>query len=319
MTDLDHDEAAPRDARPARRPEAGPRDQRPGGPDLRDDELRLQRRRPRRAPVRAPGVRQHLHPDHESRRPTCSRSGSPPSRAASGPSGWPAARRPRRSRSSTSPAPATTSSAARASTAGRTTSSTTRCRSSASRRASSTATQPEAFAPAIDGRTKAVFLETIGNPRLDVHDIAAIADVAHAHGVPLIVDNTFAPLLARPIEHGADIVIHSATKWIGGHGTAIGGVVVDGGKFDWAASERFSADFVDPDPSYHGVSYTDAFGPAGVHHQAPRPGPPRHRPGPQPVQRVPVPAGPRDAAAADRAPQRERPRGRPLAGDATTR
>ena len=103
-------------------------------------------------------------------------------------------------------------------------------------------------------------LETIGNPRLDVHDIAAIADVAHAHGLPLIVDNTFAPFLCQPLKHGADIVIHSATKWIGGHGTVIGGVVVDGGSFDWAASPRFSEDFVDPDPSYHGVSYTGAFG-----------------------------------------------------------
>ena len=108
--------------------------------------------------------------------------------------------------------------------------------------------------------TKAVFLELIGNPRLDVHDLASIADVAHARGVPVIVDNTFAPLLAQPIKHGADIVIHSATKWIGGHGTAIGGVVVDGGTFDWAASERFKEDFVDPDPSYHGISYTGAFG-----------------------------------------------------------
>jgi O-acetylhomoserine (thiol)-lyase len=122
-------------------------------------------------------------------------------------------------------------------------------------------TNPASFAPAIDARTKAVYLETIGNPRLDVHDIRAIADIAHAHGVPLVVDNTFAPLLARPIDHGADIVIHSATKWIGGHGTAIGGVVVDSGKFDWAASPRFKADFVDPDPSYHGISYTAAFGP----------------------------------------------------------
>ena len=122
-------------------------------------------------------------------------------------------------------------------------------------------TRPETFAPAIDERTKAVYLETIGNPRLDVHDIASIADIAHAHGVPLVVDNTFAPLLAKPIEHGADIVVHSATKWIGGHGTAIGGVVVDGGTFDWAASERFRAAFVDPDPSYHGISYTGAFGP----------------------------------------------------------
>jgi O-acetylhomoserine (thiol)-lyase len=121
---------------------------------------------------------------------------------------------------------------------------------------------PSAFGRAIDGKTKAVFLELIGNPRLDVHDLASIADVAHARGVPVIVDNTFAPLLAQPIKHGADIVIHSATKWIGGHGTAIGGVVVDGGTFDWAASERFKEDFVDPDPSYHGISYTAAFGPA---------------------------------------------------------
>ncbi|NJD27021.1 MAG: O-acetylhomoserine aminocarboxypropyltransferase/cysteine synthase [Chloroflexi bacterium] len=120
-------------------------------------------------------------------------------------------------------------------------------------------TRPAAFAEAIDDRTKAVFLETIGNPRLDVADLAASAEVAHAARVPLVVDNTFAPLLARPIEHGADIVIHSATKWIGGHGTAIGGVVVDGGGFDWAGSGRFP-EFVEPDPSYHGVRYVDAFG-----------------------------------------------------------
>jgi OAH/OAS sulfhydrylase len=119
---------------------------------------------------------------------------------------------------------------------------------------------PSAFGRAIDAKTKAVFLELIGNPRLDVHDLASIADVAHARGVPVIVDNTFAPLIAQPIKHGADIVIHSATKWIGGHGTAIGGVVVDGGTFDWAASERFRQDFVDPDPSYHGISYSKAFG-----------------------------------------------------------
>ncbi len=117
------------------------------------------------------------------------------------------------------------------------------------------------YAAAIDENTRAVYLETIGNPRLDVADIRAIADVAHAAGVPVIVDNTFAPLLAHPFEQGADIVIHSATKWIGGHGTVIGGVVVDSGKFDWAASPRFHDDFVAPDPSYHGVSYTGAFGP----------------------------------------------------------
>ncbi|MGI8829166.1 MAG: O-acetylhomoserine aminocarboxypropyltransferase/cysteine synthase family protein [Candidatus Limnocylindria bacterium] len=119
---------------------------------------------------------------------------------------------------------------------------------------------PEDFAAQTDERTKGYFIETIGNPRLDVPDIGAIADAAHFHQLPLIIDNTFAPIIARPIEHGADIVIHSATKWIGGHGTSIGGVVIDAGKFDWAASPRFT-DFVDPDPSYHGVSYTEAFGP----------------------------------------------------------
>ncbi|MDQ3689202.1 MAG: O-acetylhomoserine aminocarboxypropyltransferase/cysteine synthase [Chloroflexota bacterium] len=119
---------------------------------------------------------------------------------------------------------------------------------------------PEDFEAQTDERTKGYFIETIGNPRLDVPDIATIADAAHRHQLPLIIDNTFAAILAKPIEHGADIVIHSATKWIGGHGTSIGGVVIDAGKFDWAGSPRF-ADFTDPDPSYHGVSYTGAFGP----------------------------------------------------------
>ena len=120
--------------------------------------------------------------------------------------------------------------------------------------------KPEEFAAAIDSKTKGVYLETIGNPRLDVPDFEAIAKIAHKAGVPVIVDNTFAPILCKPFDWGADIVVHSATKWIGGHGTAIGGVVVDSGKFDWAASPRFKTDFVDPDPSYHGVSYTGAFG-----------------------------------------------------------
>jgi O-acetylhomoserine (thiol)-lyase len=117
---------------------------------------------------------------------------------------------------------------------------------------------------AIDDRTRAIFVESVGNPRLDVPDLAALAAIAHEHALPLVVDNTFAPLLCRPIEHGADIVVHSATKWIGGHGTAIGGVVVDAGRFDWAAPvarERFP-EFSSPDPSYHGLVYTDAFGPA---------------------------------------------------------
>jgi O-acetylhomoserine (thiol)-lyase len=119
---------------------------------------------------------------------------------------------------------------------------------------------PAEFARLTDERTKAYYVESIGNPRLDVPDFAAIAAAAHEHQLPLVVDNTFAPIICRPIAEGADIVIHSATKWIGGHGTSIGGVVVDGGRFDWAASGRF-ADFTDPDPSYHGVSYTGAFGP----------------------------------------------------------
>ena len=121
---------------------------------------------------------------------------------------------------------------------------------------------PAAYAAATDEGTRAWYCETIGNPRLDVADLDAVSAGAHAHGVPLIVDNTFAPLLARPFDHGADIVIHSATKWIGGHGTVIGGVVVDGGTFDWTARPRFHDDFVAPDPAYHGFSYTDTFGAA---------------------------------------------------------
>ncbi len=113
----------------------------------------------------------------------------------------------------------------------------------------------------INSRTRAIYTETLGNPKLDVADLEALAAIAHQHGLPLIVDNTCAsPALCRPIEWGADIVINSATKFIGGHGTAIGGVIVDSGHFDWAASGRFKASFVDPDPSYHGVSYTAAFG-----------------------------------------------------------
>ncbi|HAL75000.1 MAG TPA: O-acetylhomoserine aminocarboxypropyltransferase [Clostridiales bacterium] len=116
------------------------------------------------------------------------------------------------------------------------------------------------FAAAIRPNTKAVFIESIGNPNASLIDIRAVADVAHLHGLPLIVDNTFAsPYLLRPIEHGADIVVHSATKFIGGHGTAIGGVIVDSGRFDWAASGRFTC-LTEPDPSYHGVRFTEAAG-----------------------------------------------------------
>ncbi len=114
---------------------------------------------------------------------------------------------------------------------------------------------------AINERTKAIYTETVGNPKLDVIDIERLADIAHRNGLPLIIDNTVpSPVLCNPIKWGADIVIHSATKYIGGHGTTIGGVIVDAGKFDWAASGRFG-EFSEPDPSYHGVSYTEAFGP----------------------------------------------------------
>jgi len=114
---------------------------------------------------------------------------------------------------------------------------------------------------AINSKTRAVFTETLGNPKLDVADIEGLAAIAHEHGLPLVIDNTTpSPALVRPIEWGADIVINSATKFLGGHGTAIGGVIVDAGKFDWAASGRFK-DFTAPDPSYHGLSYTEAFGP----------------------------------------------------------
>ena len=115
---------------------------------------------------------------------------------------------------------------------------------------------------AIQDNTKAVFIETLGNPNSDVVDIEKIAEIAHTHKIPLVIDNTFAtPYLVRPIEHGADIVVHSATKFIGGHGTAIGGVIVDSGNFDWKASGKYPW-ISDPNPSYHGVAFTDAAGPA---------------------------------------------------------
>lgn len=120
---------------------------------------------------------------------------------------------------------------------------------------------PENFRKAINDKTKAVFIETIGNPGINLIDIEAVAKVAHEAGLPLIIDNTFGtPYLIRPIEFGADVVVHSATKFIGGHGTSIGGVIVDAGTFDWAASGKFPG-LTEPDPSYHGVRYVDALGP----------------------------------------------------------
>ena len=120
----------------------------------------------------------------------------------------------------------------------------------------------DAVRAAIQPNTKAIFAETLGNPNSDIPDIDALAEIAHAHGIPLVIDSTFAtPFLLRPIEHGADIVVHSATKFIGGHGTTLGGIIVDSGNFDWKASGRY-APIADPNPSYHGVSFADAAGPA---------------------------------------------------------
>ena len=119
-----------------------------------------------------------------------------------------------------------------------------------------------AFENAIQDNTKALYIETLGNPNSEVADIEGIAKIAHAHNIPLVIDSTFAtPYLVRPIEYGADIVVHSATKFIGGHGTTIGGIIVDGGKFDWKASGKFPQ-FTEPNPSYHGISFVDAAGPA---------------------------------------------------------
>lgn len=124
------------------------------------------------------------------------------------------------------------------------------------------ADNPENFRSAITSKTKAIYAESVGNPQGNVLDIEAVADIAHEHGIPLIIDNTVpSPYLLRPIDFGADIVVHSATKFLGGHGTAIGGVIVDSGKFDWEASGKFP-DLTTPDPSYHGLVYTEAAGEA---------------------------------------------------------
>lgn len=119
-----------------------------------------------------------------------------------------------------------------------------------------------AFEAAIQPDTKAIFIESLGNPNSDIVDIEALADLAHSHGIPLVIDSTFSPpCVLRPIEHGADIVVHSATKFIGGHGSSLGGVIVESGKFDWGASDKFPQ-LAKPDPSYHGAVFTEAAGPA---------------------------------------------------------
>ena len=123
--------------------------------------------------------------------------------------------------------------------------------------------QPDAFAPLIDARTKAIFCESIGNPLGNITDFAPLAEIAHRHGIPLIVDNTVpSPYLCRPFEHGADIVVHSLTKYLGGHGNSVGGAIVDSGKFPWAEHKARFRRLNEPDVSYHGVVYTEALGPA---------------------------------------------------------
>jgi len=118
------------------------------------------------------------------------------------------------------------------------------------------------FEKAIQDNTKLIFIESLGNPNSNIIDIDAVAEIAHKHKIPLIIDNTFGtPYLIRPIEHGADVVVHSATKFLGGHGTTLGGVIVDSGKFDWKGSDKFPQ-LTEPDPSYHGIRFADAVGPA---------------------------------------------------------
>lgn len=165
----------------------------------------------------------------------------------------------------------------------------------------------------IDERTKAVFCESIGNPAGNIVDIAALAEAAHRHGVPLIVDNTVAtPVLCRPFEHGADIVVHSLTKYIGGHGTSIGGIVIDSGRFPWAEHKARFALLNTPDPSYHGVTYTEAFGPAAFIGRCRAGASAQYRRRAVAVQRLPDPARPGNPGPAHGTPHRERAQGRPL-------
>ena len=177
----------------------------------------------------------------------------------------------------------------------------------ASRCASRRTTAPPALETLIDEKTVAVFCETIGNPAGNIPDLEAIATMAHKHGVPVIVDNTVpTPVLMKPIEYGADIVVHSLTKYMGGHGTSIGGIIVDSGKFPWAEHQDRFPMLSTPEPAYHGVVYTEALGPAAYIGRA-RTVPLRNMGSAhQPVQRLPVPAGHRDAAAAHGAARGER-------------
>ena len=166
----------------------------------------------------------------------------------------------------------------------------------------------EALAACIDENTRAVFCETVGNPAGNICDIEAIARMAHAHGIPLIVDNTVAtPVLLKPAEHGADIIVHSLTKFMGGHGSAMGGMVVDAGNFDWMANAARFPQFTTPDHSYHGLVYAERFGQDRLRRARPQRLSAHHRRHPVAHERLPAAAGHRDRQPAHRAPCRECP------------
>ena len=159
---------------------------------------------------------------------------------------------------------------------------------------------PQNFEKAIDENTKFLFVETLGNPNSNITDLRAVSEIAHKHQIPLVVDATFTtPYLLRPFEYGVDIVVHSATKFIGGHGTTLGGLIIESGKFDWKASGKFGK-IADPNPSYHGISFVDAVG--SIHHLHPCDSPARYRRNPFSVQCIPASAGSGNPVPACRAP-----------------
>ena len=302
-----------RNPRRACRPERRSHHQGPRRADLRHHQLRLRQRRPRRPPLRPAGVRQHLHPHHEpdhrrlrrarrragGRRRGAGRQLGAGGRDAGHPQPGPRRRQHRHQRLALrrhlQPLPVHPAQVRHRGPLRR------RLQARPSSKPPSTARpRPSTSRPSA---TRAWTCPTSRrSPRSPTSTASRSSSTTPSH-----------PLLSRPIEYGADIVVHSATKWIGGHGTAIGGVVVDSGKFDWAASPRFKADFVDPGRVLPRRQLHGLVRQSGLHPQAPGPAAARPRAGAEPVQRLPLPAGPRDAAAADRAPQLQRAGGCPLA------
>ncbi len=178
------------------------------------------------------------------------------------------------------------------------------------------AENPQEFEDAIQENTKLVYFETFGNPNADLPDFEAISEIAHKHHLPVIVDNTFAtPYLFRPLEHGADVVVESATKFIGGHGTTLGGVIVEGGKFNWAEVPGKFPTLTEPDPSYHGLNFYEALGGAAFVTRVRRHSAARHRRHPVSIRRLPAAAGHRNPVPARRAPRPERSEGRRVPAD----